>query len=349
MPATAITPPQDQVFFSRSTYPLRMRSMCNQVKAALLGAAHTPHEPQALDLLACPDAPIKDGKTWHTWWDGKVKLQRGSREACDRASPLASRWIEHTHMGHAVQRHLEAIEAMHALDPKARAEQVARSMDGLRKAWLAFTSRDKLNDFDLAVSTRMLTGGATPLPSSLRYADARANTLVAAGLCNPLFYAVPQSVQAACDTSTPFGLLQYLVNLSKAPGDLPEQCLPALVMDLASCVALVHADRNASEVARSDAFGKGRLLWDHALNLALIKATSKAGDGVWRNWQAIRGLYYLELRDWGISFRDMHRLVGPVKSLGASTMIEHMKPGPDDLTIPLRTVTGQSLHWQLSH
>lgn len=320
----------------RSTHSLRARAMSNQVKEKLLCAEHDPHSAQTEAVLACPNAPVKEAITWESWRNGSVKMQSASRAACDQIVPNVSRWIEFPHLGSAIQRHLAALDVMLELNDERKAERVLACLESVHKTWRLFSSIDVLRDDQIAHCIRSLTGHVDGITPTHKHADERSGQLMKLGMVNPYYFNFPAKASEDFANSAE-GMLWYLLGLTKYPRDIQPSFATSLVFDIATCIALVHADNASTSGGRSKAFLIGLQFWDHALG---IETRQSMGDF----WTPIRRHYYAELRALGISFRDIHELVGPIKILGETNMLKHVAP-PSRSTefIPLQSATNQMI------
>jgi hypothetical protein len=318
----------------RSTHSLRARAMSNQIKEKLLGEEHDPHSAQTETVLACPNAPVKEAITWESWRNGSVKMQSASRAACDQIVPNVSRWIEFPHLGSAIQRHLAALDVMLELNDERKAERVLACLESVRKTWQLFSSIDVLRDDQIAHCIRSLTGHVNGITPTRKHADERSAQLMKMGMVNPYYFNFPAKASEDFANSAE-GMLWYLLGLTKYPHDIQPSLATGLVFDIATCIALVHAGNASTLAGRSKAFLIGLQFWDHALGMETRRSM---GDF----WTPLRRHYYAELRALGISFRDIHELVGPIKILGETNILKHVAP-PSGSTkfIPLQSATNQ--------
>lgn len=319
---------------ARSTYSLRARAMSNQVKEELLGEEHDPHSAQTEAVLACPNAPVKEAITWESWRNGSAKMQSASRAACDQIVPHVSRWIEFPHLGSAIQRHLAALDVMLELHDERKAERVLACLESVHKTWRLFGSIDVLRDDQIAHCMRSLTGHVNRITPTHKHADDRSGQLIKMGLVNPYYFNFPAKASEGFAKS-PEDMLWYLLGLTKYPHDIQPSLATSLIFDIATCIALVHADKTSTSASRSKAFLIGLQFWDHALGM---ETRQSMGD----LWAPLRRHYYAELRTLGISFRDIHELVGPIKILGKTNILQHLAP-PSGSTkfIPLQSAANQ--------
>jgi hypothetical protein len=318
----------------RSTHSLRALAMSNQVKEKLLGEEHDPHSAQTEAVLACPNAPVKEAITWENWRNGSVKMQSASRAACDQIVPNVSRWIEFPHLGSAIQRHLAALDVMLELHDERKAERVLACLESVRKTWQLFSSVDVLRVDQIAHCIRSLTGQVDGITPTSKHADERSGQLMKMGMVNPYYFNFPAKASEDFANSAE-GMLWYLLGLTKYPHDIQPSFATSLVFDIATCIALVHADNASTSGGRSKAFLIGLQFWDHALGM---ETRQSMGDF----WTPLRRHYYAELRALGISFRDIHELVGPIKILGETNMLKHVSPPAGSTKfIPLRSATNQ--------
>src|SRR5213593_4785792 len=128
------------------TFPLRMRALCNTVKRQLLGDSHDPWRAQADDVIAAPGTPVKSATTWLAWWRGQSSPQTAKLRAFERVSPGSSRWLQSSHYGSPIQRHLAALEVM-ALEAPSKGDWVelktqrsAALLSKCHEAWSLLTS-----------------------------------------------------------------------------------------------------------------------------------------------------------------------------------------------------------------
>jgi hypothetical protein len=311
--------------FDATTARLRTRAMCNGVKAKLLKELHDPHCAQADLVVACPASPAKDAKTWTTWWNGSAKMQSASKSACDRIDHDASRWMEFPHLGNAVQRHLAVLDAVLLGDDHRRAKSASECLVGISNAWSLFTSSTKLRDGLTDNCIRLLAEKAVNIVPTLRYADERALRLIKLGLNNPFYYSLPSTSSRSDTRSTAESMLTFLLRLTRHFCDVPPEFITSVVFDIASCVALVRADRGSSMSARLVAELHARTFWDHAVGAAEINARFQSSlDPNVR--ELLRSDYYGVLREHGISFRDLYRLLAPVKVLGEVNIWRNVSP-----------------------
>ena len=311
--------------FDVCTTGLRMRALCNDVKVALLTDLHDPHDAQADLVVACPASPAKDVKTWLSWWSGSAKMQSASKAACDRIDRNASRWIEFPHRGNAVQRHLSVLDAVLLSDDQSRARSASECLAAISIAWSLFTSSTVLREGQTDNCVRLLADKTVSLSPSLRYADERAIRLVKLGLNNPFHYDLPPAKARSGDHRTAEGMLRFLLGLTRRLCDLPPEFITSVVFDIASCVALVRADRDSSTGARLAAELHARAFWDHAMGAAEIKARFRSNLDL-HVCEHLRADYYRVLREHGVSFRDIYRLMAPVRVLGEVNIWRHIAP-----------------------
>ncbi len=250
----------------RSTHSLRALAMSNQVKEKLLGDEHDPHSAQTEAVLACPNAPVKEAITWESWRNGSVKMQSASRAACDQIVPNVSRWIEFPHLGSAIQRHMAALDVMLELHDERKAERVLAGLESVRKTWQLFSSIDFLRDDQIAHCIRSLTGHVDGITPTRKHADERSGKLMKMGMVNPYYFNFPAKASEDFANSAE-GMLWYLLGLTKYPHDIQPSFATSLVFDIATCIALVHADNTSTSAGRSKAFLIGLQFWDHALGM----------------------------------------------------------------------------------
>lgn len=311
--------------FDACTSRLRMRALCNEVKAALLADLHNPHDAQADLVVASPAPPAKDGKIWLSWWSGSAKMQTASKAACNRIDHNASRWMEFPHLGCAVQRHLAVLDAVLLGDDQKRAKSASECLAAISIAWSMFTSSGALRDGQTENCIRLLAGKPMTLSPSLRYADERAKRLIKLGLNNPFHYDLSATCVRSGACRTAEGMLTFLLRLTSCLCDLPPEFFTSVVFDIASCVALLRADRDSSTVARLAAELHARAFWDHAVGAAEVKARFPSNLDL-HVCEHLRADYYRVLREHGISFRDIYRLMAPIKVLGADSIWQHVTP-----------------------
>lgn len=302
-----------------------MRALCNDVKAALLTDLHDPNDAQADFVVACPASPAKDGKTWLSWWNGSAKMQAASKAACDRIDRNASRWIEFPYLGGAVQRHFAVLDAVLMSDDQKRAKSASECLAAISVAWSLFTSSAALREGQTDNCVRLLAGKTVSLTPSLRYADDRAIRLVRLGLNNPFHYDLPCAQVRSGTCRTAEGMLRFLLGLTGHLSEVPPEFFTSVVFDIASCVALVRADRESSRAARLAAELHARAFWDHASGAAEIKARFSSNLDLYVCEQ-LRADYYRVLREHGIAFRDIYRLMAPVRVLGQANIWRHVVP-----------------------
>lgn len=148
----------------------------------------------------------------------------------------------------------------------------------------------------------------------MKWADDRAISLVKLGLVNPFHYNIPTTTAEIYSESTPEATLNYLWGLLEYAHELPSPCAISLTFEIATCIALLHADDRASEAASRKAFFFGIALWDHRSDAYHRLERTLRGD-VLAKLLGIRDRYYTELALVGISFEDIHKLVAPIRVL----------------------------------
>lgn len=304
-----------------------MRAFCNDVKASLLGRLHNPEQAQAEEVTAHPDAPVKETSSWDNWWNVSTKrILSKHQHACNRIAPGAMQWIQFPYTGSPVQRHFAALDAMLELNTEQRSNLIQGCLNAIHRTWRLFSSIEPLSDGTTAASIKALTGSPNGIKPTLKWADDRAMSLVKLGLVNPFHYNIPTTTAEIYSESTPEAALNYLWGLLEYEHELPAACAISLAFEIATCIALLHADNQTSGAASRKAFFYGIALWDQQSD-ACNRLERTLRDDVLAKLMGVRDRYHTELARIGISFDDIHKLVAPIRVLcDEKTQVEKCLP-----------------------
>lgn len=288
---------------------------------------------------------VGSSATWEKWWHGLVDTMHvSSLDACNRASARSTRWRELPHTGSAIQRHLASLDVMLEQDVTTRQRCVADCLNVIQKAWLIFYSVEPLDDMQTTLSKKLLAGESGEIVGTATYAGIKEFKLRELGWRNSYVDNFPAPATQACNPTSSEGMLLYLLALTTHPEDLQPDIESSLTFDLASCIALTLADPRSSIAGKRLAFVTGQQLWDHFIYTDSIHSISSLDEAMFSgiSW---RQRYYEELAAVGISFEDIHDLVGPVKVFGEEDFLRSStKPSAlSEGHIPLLTPTNQVL------
>ncbi|MGE5451101.1 MAG: hypothetical protein ACM3VZ_04540 [Acidobacteriota bacterium] len=200
------------------------------------------------------------------------------------------------------------------LNSEQRANLIQGCLNAIHRTWRLFSSIEPLSDGTTAASIKALTGSPNGIKPTLKWADDRAISLVKLGLVNPFHYNAPTKTAEVYSESTPEAALNYLWGLLEYEHELPAACAISLTFEIATCIALLHADDHTSAAATRKAFCYGIALWDHQSDAYHRLERTLRGDMLTK-LMGIRDSYYTELARVGISFEDIHKLVAPIRVL----------------------------------
>lgn len=348
------------------THPLRLRAFANQVKSVVLPGEHDPFQPQRSAIykarrIAKKEA-LRDGnsdvmfrpalafdeRTLTSWWSGNVDKPHDDKIALgERLSKGASRWLEFSVYGSAIQRHLDALDVRcddRLLVPfrpyteewlSPRFANLDKCMAVADQCWSIFTSFAAPDPQTVGLATRMSPSGVMPEPTFMFPSPPPAKWL-AEDRGNAYVFDVHPSVRHLHVSTNRFGLLSSLLRL----GVLSEGAEPqpwwysALVFDMASCVsmALIYAlfgprGNPASNVGEAwimiDTINRSIFDEQEYAAQAMLTGGTVLGamtglpaDVVTRFLRSARQEYYQQLAAVGISFRDVFSITNPELSSG---------------------------------
>lgn len=248
-----------------------------------------------------------------------------------------------------MQRHLAALDAMLELNSERRSNLIQGCLKAIHRTWRLFSSIEPLTDDATAVSIKSLTGNPTGITPTLKWADDRALSLIKLGLVNPFHYNLPTTTADVYAESTPEAALNYLWGLLEHQEDLSPACTTSLTFEIATCIALMHADTQTSGAASRQAFFFGIALWDNLSDAVALLDSVLQKDALTK-LMSMRDRYYTELARIGISFEEIHQLVAPIKVLCDEKIengkrIHEAKMDGDQL---LRTSTNQVMFVEMT-
>lgn len=348
------------------THALRLRAMANQIKSVVLAARHDPFDAQTNALerarrLALNEATLAgssdrkfrpaaafDETTIETWWHGRVRKPHGDMLArCDRVVEGASRWVEFSMYGSAVQRHFDALDfrcddrlqtpTKRGCDDgmAPRFAQMEKCLAVADRCWSVLTNCAEPDADAIGLAARMAPGGVMPAQSFMFPSPLRAPWL-SADHVNTRVFDVPPSARQVHVAANRFGLLETLVKL----GTLFEGAEPrpwwytGLTFDLASCtsMALIYALFGPRWTPAANV-GESWMLID-TVNRAIFEDEETGAKALAKNgpvlaarmrlpaWAFIRFLcdarreYYEQLSALGISARDIFSITNPELASG---------------------------------
>lgn len=332
----------DVRFLDRPAHPLRMRALCNALKQELLGDMHDPCDPQAKEIANHPRSPVDPASLWLSWWNGERYIQTKSREACERALPGVTRWLEGSHHGDPIQRHFAALDASASMAPKGaswRDEKLRRAAESkatCSDVWSLLIGEAPVSeDSSCHLKNQLAADESLPAPS---FANASAEERMQFKLRggNPYKYEFPASVRSTCSESKHCGLLRFLIAMAVHNGPRQSWWWRPWVFDLATLTALAQAEISAAiDLTPEEVLGHqdwatvatlDRVFWGPADEAKLVLehfAPGLVSNDKGKLWQLIlrhaRWAYYRELLTLGIAFRDVRAVVRPP----ASKLVEH--------------------------
>ncbi|MBX9848737.1 MAG: hypothetical protein K2X64_05545, partial [Rhodocyclaceae bacterium] len=197
------------------TFPMRMRSLCNQLKSVLIQNEHDPVMIQTQQVLHKDLAPIKDEKTWTKWWNGDSVPQAEQLSACEAIAPQVRHWLENSEYGNPIQRHMQALDAFGielTRDGewwKKKADLQNVSLESQKRVWSRFTkSNCEPNQSPLSFEKQILGMGFPPPSFTHATQDEKLHSEIFG--INPYKYEFSEAVRNSYVDSAKFGLFQFL-------------------------------------------------------------------------------------------------------------------------------------------
>ena len=229
---------------------LRMRSLCNELKAGLLGNEADPFMPQSALVVGLDGIPAADERTWLAWWRGQP-MQKGKLQTL---AGHHQQWIHASEIGSPVQRHFAALhvwaDGMLPLDDGWKRIQgdIDRVVRACGQVWSKLTSTSPMSvsaSVSLNLATQLGKGHDMPEPS-MRFASPREVAHAACGSLNPFAFDVPTPVRHLHAQTDRFSLMGFLVGMAAGQRVYGSWWETPWTFDLASMAAMACADVNSA-------------------------------------------------------------------------------------------------------
>lgn len=331
--------------WEQPTFPLRMRALCNDLKSQLLADQHDPFSIQTAAILNTGHTPVSDESTWKGWWDGKRLPQSEPLASCERLSPGISRWLHYSEFGNPVQRHMLAMDAV-AIEMTqdgdwegAKFSAQARCLKSLEKVWSAFT-KSVTEPPESPLTIEMQLFGENLPPPSFRYATDRQRLHSEIFELNPYQYEFSENTRSKYIETDKFALFSLMDCLFEEVASQNPWLLDTLIMDMASLIALMRTELVSTSNHHISGFGHhtmkyvfwNRLFWDHikgTIDPLIWHAKSINKNSIRESFNLIffiRKRYYEILRQSGIKFIDIYKIMQPIKVFGAARILDNIHP-----------------------
>jgi len=306
------------------SFPMRMRAMCNQLKAALLSDKHDPFKIQTLDVLNTGKAPVEEEITWQRWWGSQSIPQTSQLATCDDISPGARRWIEFCEKGNPLQRHMLALDSIGIEltrdgewgEAKIQAQNL--SLESLKQVWSKFTHASCVSPNSPLSFGKQIFNAVLP-PASLTHATPEDRKHLVIHDANPYQYEFAEKTRQQYNDSDKFGLFRFLQSVKRETKLQQAWLKDTWILDMATLVACMRSEMIPSPAHYSSGFGQlnyeaafwMRLFWnsDEGADSLLISLTKNQPADIRDEFISqhleIRSRYYELFSQYGISASDV--------------------------------------------